>query len=184
LDWDSPWDGGRHMSVVGIVALSLLAGLFIALLIGVSGWLLWVGIQFRNTVSTTQATLAAHRTEWSTTLLSLGVTLETHRAEISKVIASINGAQLQKEVTHFSQLVNEQRISAQRLEIAANAITTCTKQWLSEGAFDDAPPVAGVDESGYAATRPGEPAYISHSRTAADDRAALAEESADVTQAE
>jgi hypothetical protein len=172
------------MSTVGIVSLSLLAGLFIALLIGVSGWLLWVGLRFDKTVASTQSTLATHREEWAGALKSLGSTLEIHRAEISKVIASINGAQLQKEVAHFSSLVNEQRISAQRLEIAANAITTCTKQWLSEGAFDAAPPVAGVDESGYAHVAPGEPSYVSRSRTAADDIAALAEESADVTQAE
>jgi hypothetical protein len=170
------------MGTFGIVALSILVGLFLALLLGVSGFLLFVGFQFRATVTSTQTTLAAHREDWALAVKSLSAMLETHRAEISKAIISINGAQLQKEVAHFAQLINEQRISAQRLEIAAVAITTCTKQWLAEGAFDDAPPVAGVDESGYAATRPGEPSYVTRSRTAADDIAALAEESEDVTQ--
>jgi hypothetical protein len=170
------------VSTVGIVALSLLAGLFIALLIGVSGWLLWVGLQFRKTVAATSATLSAHRQEWSTTLESLRSTLETHRTQFDAQIKSIGGRQIEAAVTQLVQLVKEERIAAQRIERAAIAVGTFTQQWLSEGVREDTE-ITEVTPEGYAASAPGE-RFIGRSRVSLEDAAALEAESAEVTSAD
>ena len=179
-------NGGVKISTVGIVALSLLAGLFIAMLIATSAWLVWQGYQFKKIVIETRSTLATHRQEWANNLSQLSVTLESHRTEINHAIAKINGDQLSKAVQLFSQLVQEQRSSAQRIERAAIAVGTFTQQWLAEGALGGANESAanssspGVTPDGFAAAEPGE-RFVLRSRTATDDASVLEEESADVT---
>lgn len=174
------------MSVIGIIALSLIAGLFIALLIGASGWLIYIGLQFRRTVIATESTLASHRDEWATTLNSLRSTLETHRAEISQSIAKINGQELSHAVKLFVSAVQDQRSAAIRIERAASAIGRFASEFLSERALDEtiSPITEGIDTAtGYASSSPGESSFVSRSRTAIDDAAVLAQESEDVTQA-
>jgi hypothetical protein len=175
----------NHTSTFGVVALSILIGLFLALLIGAAGFLIYVGFGFRKTVIETQTTLTQHREEWSTTLKSLGVMLETHRAEINRSISSINGDELARAVKLFTTLVQEQRASATRIERAASAIGRFTTEWLArESLGPDLEPITeGIDEStGYAASTPGEPPYITRSRTAADDAQVLADEGEQVTE--
>lgn len=199
------------MNIVGIVALSLLIGAFILAIVGLSAWLVWLLIRLRRDVAAftlsctsfiadTGNLLTLHRTEirsafanadqslsqrlseFDEAVTRLGAILESHREKTDASIESINGKELSKAVAQFGQLINEQRLAAQRTERAATLITSCTKQWLAEGAFDSAPPVGGVDADGYAAASPGEPPYVSRSRTAIDDAAVIQEESADVTQ--
>lgn len=174
------------MSVIGIVALSLLAGLFLALLIGTSAWLLWQADQFKKTVTATRDTLASHREHWDGALKSLSVMLESHRVEISQSIARINGDELSRAVKMFVGLIQEQRSAASRTEQAAGAIGRFAREFLSERALDDnlTPITEGIDqETGYARTSPGDK-FVSRSHVAASDAEALADESADVTQAE
>jgi hypothetical protein len=165
------------------VALSLLAGLFIALLIGTSAWLVYVGLSFRRIVQSTSATLAEHRTQWANALTDFRTMLDLHRTQFDAQIKSINGRQIGEAVAQLVQLVKEERIAAQRIERAAIAVGRFTAEWLSDRALNESlePITEGIDQStGYAAAEPGE-RFVSTSRTAADDAAAIADESRDVT---
>ena len=167
------------MGTVGIVALSLLAGLFIALLIGTSAWLIYQGHLFKRVVIETRETLSAHRQEWSTTLDALRVMLDSHRTQFDAQIKSIGGRQIEAAVAQLVQLVKEERSAAQRIERAAIAVGTFTQQWLAEGVREDTE-ITEVTGDGYAASTPGEH-WIGRSRVAAEDAAALAAESEEVT---
>ena len=202
------------MSVVGIVALSLLVGAFLIAIIGLSVWLVYLILRLREGVSAfnsacksftdeTGNLLTLHRSElrsahanldqsitnrlsdWDDSVTKFGIVLESHRTEINHAIGKINGEELSKAVKLFTTLVQEQRASATRIERAASAIGNFTRQWLEQSALgEDLHPITeGVDLStGYAVTEPGESPFVSRSRTAADDAAVLADESAEVTQ--
>ena len=195
------------MSVVGIVALSLLAGLFIAMLIGISGWLLWVGLQFRKIVIETRDTLSQHCEQWATSLTELGAILTQHRTETSHAISAINGQQIGEAVERFSQLIVNFGKVAQRSEAAAIAITQCTRQWLADATEDEEDtdtsptgpgipgipspyrppsagghaPIPGIGPDGYAVAAPGEH-FIGRSKVAISDAEALLQEQTDHTQ--
>jgi len=168
-----------NMSTVGIVALSLLAGLFIALLIGVSGWLLFVGIQFRRTVAAISLTLAQSQSEWTTSLKELRNILSEHRSLTDASIKNINGEKLSISVEKLEVTTKYLTQVARRNENAAIAIGRFVQHIIN---LPDADSVTeGVTEEGYAAAEPGE-RFIARSRVAADDATALAEESAEVTE--
>lgn len=214
------------MGTIGIIALSLLAGLFIALLIGVGAWLIVLLIAFRrdvhalttsihtftddttnlltlhrseirsaftsqsetwaNSINSLSDALTRRHSEWSSEVQKFATILAQHRDSINHAIAQINGQALAEAVKTLIDLTRQQTAIATRNERAATAILTCTREWLSNAAYgDNAEPLTeGVDAAtGFAATQPGEPPYVSRSRTARDDEAALREESAEVTQA-
>lgn len=185
------------MSTFGIVALSVLIGIFISLLIGASGYLIYVGWSFKKIVVETRSTLIEHRKEWAGALKSLGDTLAQHRTLTEAQIGRINGQQIGEAVERFSHLVTNFVAVAKRSEAAALAIIQCTKQWLSQDADEDdndngansvpasrlpTGPIPGTDPlTGYATAAPGEH-FVSRSRVALDDSTVLAEESANNTQ--
>jgi len=168
------------LSVVGIVALSLIAGLFIALLIGTSAWLVYVGLSFRRIVQSTSTTLAEHRDQWANALAEFRTMLDLHRTQFDAQIKSINGRQIGEAVAQLVQLVKEERIAAQRIERAATAVGTFTQQWLAEGVRGYTS-VTEVTPDGYAVSDPGDGHWVSRSRTAIDDSSVIADESRDVT---
>ncbi|HXN71528.1 MAG TPA: hypothetical protein VN861_03130 [Candidatus Acidoferrales bacterium] len=194
------------MSTFGVVALSVLIGVFISLLIGASAYLIFVAWSFKKIVTETRATLTAHREQWATSLTGLSAILTQHRTETSHAISAINGQQIGEAVERFSQLIVNFGKVAQRSEAAAIAITTCTREWLASDTTDEEddgssttgpgipgipssyrPPsvggsgIAGVGLDGYAVAAPGEH-FIGRSKVAISDAEALLQEQTDHTQ--
>jgi hypothetical protein len=167
------------VSTVGIVALSLLAGLFIALLIGVSGWLVFIGLSFRKTVAAISLTLAQSQSEWTTSLKELRNILSEHRSLTDASIKNINGEKLSVSVEKLEATTKYLTQIARRNENAAIAIGRFVQHIIN---MPDADSVTeGVNEEGYAAAEPGERSWTSRSRVAIEDAAALAAESEEVT---
>jgi hypothetical protein len=166
------------VSVIGIVALSLLAGLFLALLVGTSVWLIIVGLGFKKTVAATSATLAEHREQWTIALKELRNTLDTNKAETAHAIKSINGEKLSVSVEKLEVTTKYLTQVARRNENAAIAIGRFVQHIIN---MPDADAITeGVDEQGFAAAEPGE-RFTGRSRVALDDASALAAESEEVT---
>jgi hypothetical protein len=143
------------------------------------------GALWERSITSLADTLTARHREWSMVTDKFGDTLAAHRTLTDEQIRKINGQELSEAVAKFAALTQQEAAAATRIERAAIAIGTFTREWLSDRAIGDTlePVTEGIDPAtGYAATRPGEPSYVSRSRTAADDIAALAEESEDVTQ--
>jgi len=213
------------VSVIGIVALSLLVGMFILAMLALSGWLVYLLIVFRRELSALRLSfksfiddtgnlLTLHRTEirsafetqsksLTATLDSLdnsianrlseldeivtrfGVILAEHRTRTDAQIQTINGQELSAAVNRFDNFTKTAISAATRIERAASAIGTFTKEWLSDRAIDESiqPLTEGIDLStGYAATAPGEPPFVTRSRVALNDARALEEESLSVTE--
>jgi hypothetical protein len=111
--------------------------------------------------------------------------LEAHRTQFDAKINLINGQQIAEAVGQLVKLTKEERIAAQRIERAASAIGRFTAEWLSRESLDESiqPLTEGIDLStGYAATAPGEPPFVTRSRVALNDARALEEESLSVTE--
>lgn len=160
------------------MALSLLAGLFIALLIGVSGWLVFIGLSFRKTVAAISATLAQSQSEWATSFKELRNILSEHRALTDASIKNINGEKLSISVEKLETLTKYIAQVARRNENAAIAIGRFVQHIIN---MPDADSVTeGVNEDGFAASEPGE-RFVGRSQVALDDAAALEAESAEVT---
>jgi len=202
------------LSVVGIVALSLLVGAFLIAIIGLSVWLVYLILRLREGVSAfnsacksftdeTGNLLTLHRSELRSvhanldqslitrlselddTITKFGTILNEHRVKTDAQIQRINGQELSAAVARFDTFTKVAVAAATRIERAGSAIGTFTREWISQSALgEDLQPVTeGVDLStGYAVTEPGESPFVSRSRTAADDAAVLADESAEVTQ--
>jgi hypothetical protein len=189
------------MSTVGTIAISILVGMFILAALGLAAWLVYLLIVFRrdtaairtsfqSILTTLDASISTRLSEMDDIITKFGTILETHRTETQHAIASINGQELSQAVKLFSALTQEQRSSASRIERAAVAIGTFTKEWLSQEAIGQVgdngdglvpPAITGIGLDGYAVAQPGE-RYVGQSRTAADDASVLAEESGEVTQ--
>jgi hypothetical protein len=166
------------VSTVGIVALSLLAGLFIAMLIGVSGWLVFIGLSFRKTVALITATLTQSQSEWTTSLKELRNILSEHRSLTDASIKNINGEKLSVSVEKLEVTTKYLTQVARRNENAAIAIGRFVQHIIN---MPDADAITeGVDEQGFAAAEPGE-RWTGRSRVALDDASALAAESEEVT---
>jgi hypothetical protein len=134
---------------------------------------------FRKTVTATSETLAQHRTEWANTLKELRSTLDNHRAQTDASIRLINGEKLSISVEKLEVTTKYLTQVARRNENAAIAIGRFVQHIIN---MPDADAITeGVTEEGFAASEPGE-RFIARSRVALDDAAALAEESAEVTE--
>jgi hypothetical protein len=166
------------MSTFGIVALSILVGLFLALLLGASGFLIYVGFGFRKTVAAISLTLAQSQSEWTTSLKELRNILSEHRSLTDASIKNINGEKLSVSVEKLEVTTKYLTQVARRNENAAIAIGRFVQHIIN---MPDADSVTeGVDEQGFAAAEPGE-RFTGRSRVALDDAAALAAESEEVT---
>jgi hypothetical protein len=160
------------MSTLGVVALSMLAGLFISFLVGVSVYLAWYGYRLRSLHG--DAIKAAQTAEQRLGLLEgkIGDILREHSRQMNEVVSKINGEQISQAAVTITG-------SAKRIERACVAFGTLAQTLLSEDALG----LAKVRDSNlgaeeYAPATPGE-RFVTQNRTAAqdsDDLAAAGEE--------
>lgn len=145
------------MNTVGIVLVSILAGLFLAFLSGVSIYLAWDQYRLRRLLS-----------DSSTLLTTISVTLDTRTSALDAKLSRLNGDEL---------ALASRRIvgAANRIEIAGGAFGEMARHLLSENAFELRRGAAsGLGDGDYAPASPGE-RYTSQSRVARGDADALEE---------
>lgn len=149
------------MSTIGIVALSLIGGMFILLLLISAGLLVYHSYQTRRLTLALTAQIA----DFSK---SLTTTLESHRTEMSRAIASINGEGL----IAASRLITN---SAKQIVPAVLALDEIVKLLVAE---QRAPSTNLADEQ----FGPDEQGTILQSRPARLDDLAQAADNDEVTE--
>lgn len=182
------------MSTVGVVALAMLAGLFLALILAAAATLIYLSLKLRalvaelrgamsadaSQVSASLAKLSAdiertfrdNQSEMSSMLAKLSTMISSHQSEIRVLITQINGEGL--------QLASRQIILAtQRIEKAALAFAELSQVFISDRVVN--PNGLGAEE--YAEAEPGE-TFATRSRFAALDDDAIRAEAEDATQGE
>lgn len=162
------------VSTLSIVVLSILASLFSLLLIASISALVYANLQLRRKIS-----------EFSTTIQSAGVKMDTQFNHIETLIASVHGDRIEKAAEAFLQQVPRQAQLVTRIEKATLLFIDVVKHLQGEIEIPDSAieraRESGLGPESYAPAAPGEH-YVSRSRTTALDAEALADEAADHTQ--
>ena len=182
------------MTTIAVVFLSVLAGLFLSLILAAACALIYQGYKLRSLVadlkssmhsdatlvSSALSTLSAdvartfrdNQSEMSGMLVKLSSMISGHQTEIRTLITQINGEGL--------QLASRQIVlGAQRIEKAALAFAELSQVFIADRKVN--PNELGEEE--YAAPEPGEK-FIFRSKSAALDAAALQAEAQEGTQGE
>lgn len=168
------------MNTLEIVLLSLLTGLFIALLIASNAYLAWMLHATRRALTNTLSASAAASTDISSLRTQIDAILGTHRQDMQAIIARINGDKLVEASSVISR-------SAQRIETACVAFGQLAANMLSEGTgigegSGESDVISslqrvrnnsrGLGPESYAPNPTGE-RFVSQSRTAAQDSGEL-----------
>lgn len=155
------------MSVVGVVALSILAGLFIAVLMALAAAQIVLFFRAKNT-------LLAFQESFKADLLAIGKELKSQQEQVVTALNRLNGAELAQAAVTIASSVKQNALSARRIENAALAIG----QLIIPAEVKEA---TGLAPEEYAQPEPGE-SYHARSRTAALDEADERDEGRSVTE--
>lgn len=158
------------MSTLSIVVITVLVALFSILLLASLAGLIYVYILTRRQISSFSLTVDGTRLK-----------LDSQLAEIRTLVASVHGDQISKASEAFLQQIPRQAQIATRIEQAVLlfkdlVVHVAGEEEISGSALDRARQ-SGLGPEDYATAAPGEH-FVSRSRTAAGDAAALAEEEA------
>jgi len=149
------------MSTLGIIVLALICGLFLAILIGAIGVLIWTNLRLHQTVTQTKLDLESRQS-------NLIQFLESHKSELTSMIRKINGEGL--EIASKSI-----HLSASRIEKACVAFGELAKFMLADRGNME-PIGTGLAPEQYAEPEPGEKSFVSFNPTAAAELSATIEE--------
>lgn len=167
------------MNTLEIVLLSLLTGLFIALLIASNAYLAWMLHATRRALTDTLTAASAASADISSLRTQIDAILGTHRQDMQAIVARINGDKL----VEASHVISR---SAQRIETACVAFGQLAASMLTESAGigadisdSDLQRVrnsrSGLGPESYAPNPTGE-RFIGQSRTSAQDSGELLDE--------
>src|SRR5271170_4374735 len=134
------------MSTLGIIVLALICGLFLAILIGAIGVLIWTNLRLHQTVTQTK------------------LDLESRQSNLTSMIRKINGEGL--EIASKSI-----HLSAGRIEKACVAFGELAKFMLADRGNME-PIGTGLAPEQYAEPEPGEKSFVSFNPTAAAELSA------------
>jgi hypothetical protein len=155
------------MSTIGIVVLSVIGGLFLALIAGIGGALIYLFFRARTI-------LADFHTALKNDFAIIRTQLELQQQQIVTAIQKINGEELSQAAAAILKAAQSNVQSAQRIERAAIVIGELIIP--AEVKRDH-----GLAPEEFATPEPGE-RFITSNRTAALDQAAEAEEGRSVTE--
>lgn len=171
------------VSTLAIVFLSILAGLFLALILAAASTLIFLSYKLRSLVSQLESAMHAQTKLSSDELATLhksitGAFVE-HRNELSISLTNLTNAMSQIDSSALSLSVKQNLTAARRIEQAALAIGELSKVLVADQTAGS-PSELGAEE--YAQPEPGE-RFIGRSRIAGMDAEALAEEAGEATEA-
>jgi hypothetical protein len=152
------------VSTIGVVLISLLAGLLIALLIATGAYLAWMLHATRRLLVTVQSSSQSAAADISLLRESIGAILGKHQLAMESVVAKINGDKLVEAANVIAR-------SAQRIETACVAFGELAKTMLSGEIIEPELQRAarsGLGPESYSPNPTGE-RFTSQSRTAAQD---------------
>jgi hypothetical protein len=179
------------VSTISIVVISVLAAIFAFIIIAAIAVLIWLLIrQHRLSLSLDRSnlelqsaiakSLADHSSTLSLLSKEISTTLELHRSMTDAQISKIRGEEISVAVKQFVEIIPRQAAIANRVEQAFILLTrlaaTITGEADISGSAIDRARDSGLLPDSYATAAPGEH-YVTRSRVAEGDAAALAEES-------
>lgn len=165
------------MSTLSIVTITVIAAFLIIFLIAAIAALVYVYIVVRRQ-------LTAQIASFSLTAASIGSKFESQHAELTKLVVSIHGNEIQQAAKVLVEIVPKISREATRVEQACTAFRGAL-QYLTEeqeisGSAIDRARQSGLGPESYAPAAPDEH-FVSRSRAAASDALDREEESADNT---
>jgi predicted PurR-regulated permease PerM len=150
------------LGTIGIVVLSLIAGLFLAVLISGVGLLIWTNLQLRRTITQIQSDLQSRQD-------NLVEFLKLHKSDLTAMISRLNGEGLESASKSIL-------LSASRIEKACVAFGELAKFMLSDR-DTISQNGAGLKPDEYATPEPGEK-FVDYNPTARGDLQASGEDDA------
>src|SRR5277367_1436333 len=159
------------MGTIGIVVLSLLGGLFLAILIGAVVFLIWVCLRLHHSVQSTQADFSAlvlkHHSQVDQFQSHIKSILDAHAMVVNTAVSRINGESLE---TASKSILS----AANRIEKACVAFGELAKFLLADRDTITSNG-ANLPPDAYAEPEPGEQ-FVTRSPTAEADALAAFDE--------
>jgi hypothetical protein len=156
------------MTTLSVVAISVLAAIFCLLLLAAIAALVYVHLLVRRQLSS-----------FTLTVEQVGVKLDSQTARIEGLVGTINGRKLEEAAQDFISQIPKQAALVSRIENAVVIFAQLVKHIAGEseisGSAIERARASGLEPDSYASNPAGE-RFVSRSRTAEGDAAALAED--------